>query len=254
MSSEAVKRMLIVTTAMAEVNAGAHYLKGADGGTPGGTAGLFRTPRLLEDLTIDKLGVHTAESDFGVCRGRWEMLKAQGGKQFAKGQHDRDTLLPAYLDDLKASWLPSMLWKSFNGTGLFPRRSSGYLYLGEDCRNRRHFDCEGFVAWVLVKAASKDAGTWRKGVTWYQDGGGGRLDVYQASGPNYVHKDGRKITMNDILDGDILIRKPNEWGGEHIAFACAKGTAVLEASGKDRGVLRSAYKPNWTQLARIVSW
>lgn len=259
MSSEATKRMLVITTAMAEVNAGSHYLKGANGGTPGGAAGLTRTPRLLDDLTIEKLGVHTAESDLGVCRGRWEMLKAQGGKQFAKGQPDRDTLLPAYLEELKTGWLPSMLWKSFNSTGLFPRRSENYLFLGEDCRNRRHFDCEGFIAWVLVKAAGKDAGSWSKGVTWYQNGGKISdkkylLDIYKASGAGYVHEDGRRINTSDILDGDILIRKPNEWGGEHIAFACARGTGVLEASGKDRGVLRSTYKPNWTQLARIKSW
>lgn len=69
-SSESVKRMLIITTATAEVNAKAHYLTGADGGMPGGSSGLSRTPRLLEDLTIEKLGVHAAESDFGVCRGR----------------------------------------------------------------------------------------------------------------------------------------------------------------------------------------
>ncbi len=229
MSSESIKRMLIVTTAMAEVNNGAHYLKGADGGTPGGPSGLFRTPRLLEDLTIDNLGVHAAASDFGVCRGRWEMLKSQGGKQFVKGQHDRDTLLPAYLDELKACGLPPSQWKSFQGTGLFPRRSAGYLYLGEDCRGRRHFDCEGFVVWVLVKAAGKDAGTWRKGVGWYQSGGGGRLEIYQAFGQKYVGNDGKVIKREDILDGDILIRKPNKYGGEHIAIACARGIAVLEA-------------------------
>lgn len=251
MGNETLSRLLIVTTAMAEANAGSHYLKGADGGTPGGVAGLFRTPTLLEDLSIDNLGVHTAKSGFGVCRGRWKLV---AGKKFVKGEYDRDTLLPAYLDELYMSMLPSAQWKSFNYTGLYPRRSSDYLYLGEDCRNRRHFDCEGFVAWVLVKAAGKDPGTWRKGVGWYQDGGGGRLDIYKAVGSSYVRSDGKRLEKNDILDGDILIRKPNEWGGEHIAFACARGSAVIEASGKDRGVVRSNYQANWTQLARIKSW
>ena len=126
-------------------------------------------------------------------------MKSQGGKQFAKGQYDRDTLLPAYLDELKTCGLPSSQWKSFNHTGLFPRRSAGYLYLGEDCRGHRHFDCEGFVAWVLVKAAGKDAGTWRKGVGWYQSGGGGRLQVYQASGQKYVSNDGIVISKLTFL-------------------------------------------------------
>ena len=48
-----------------------------------------------------------------------------------------------------------MLWKSFNDSGLSPRFSADYRYLGEDCRNKRHFDCEGFVAWVIVEAQVK---------------------------------------------------------------------------------------------------
>ena len=59
------------------------------------------------------------------------------------------------------------------------------------------------------------------------------------------------LGQSDILDGDILIRKPNATGGEHIALACAGVSGVLEASGKDRGVIRSAYSANWTNLARI---
>ena len=91
MSSEATKRMLVVTTAMAEVNAGSHYLKGANGGTPGGAAGLTRTPRLLDDLTIEKLGVHTAESDFGVCRGRWEMTTLARHQPIGSGYTHQST-------------------------------------------------------------------------------------------------------------------------------------------------------------------
>jgi hypothetical protein len=91
-------------------------------------------------------------------------------------------------------------------------------------------------------------------VKWYQDGGNGRLDVYQYTGGGvYTHDDGRTISKSQIRGGDILIRKPNSHGGEHIAFACENGDGVLEASGRDHGVLLSTYHPNWTQLARIKS-
>jgi hypothetical protein len=252
MLNNAEKRFLIIATALAEQQLGGHYLSGGDGAIPNQAgSGLFRTLGLKENLAIEKLGVHAAFSDFGTCRGRYAKV---GGKRFSKGEYDRDTLLPEYLDELKASYLGSEYWYDFNHTGLFPRLDKGYLYLGEDCRGKKHFDCEGFIAWVLVKALGKDKGTWRKGVGWYQTGGEGRLDIYKAQGGGiYRHADGRTISQGDLLDGDILIRKPTKDGGEHIAFACAKGNAVLHASGRSIGVICATYHANWTELARIKS-
>ncbi len=251
MASEAEKRTLIINTGMAEVDAGSHYTKGGDGAIPAqpGT-GLFRELELVQDLTLENLGVHAARNSFGVCRGRWDVFV--DGKIIKKPMPERVTLLPEYLTELSKSYLPTDYWWDFNKTGLYPRNSGGYIYLGEDCRNKKHFDCEGFVAWVLVKAAGKDKGTWRKGVDWYQSGGDGRLDIYKASGNQYESKIlGKVIKTSDILDGDILIRKPGPNGGEHIALACAKGSGVLEATNRDHGVHHRAYKSDWTELARI---
>lgn len=253
MATDAEKRILINTTAMAEVNAGGHYLKGGDGAIPGHYgSGLFRQVEVVEYCELETVSVHAAKNSFGVCRGRWGLMTL--GKKFLKGDGgDRDVLLPKYLAELKASILPKYFWWDFENRGLYPRVSSGYIYLGEDCRGKRHFDCEGFVAWVLVKALGKDKGTWRKGVSWYQDGGGGRLKIYKAVGNSYKADDGDVITTSEIRDGDILIRKPNSEGGEHIALACAGGTGVLEASSKNKGVQHSNYTANWTELARIKS-
>lgn len=268
MASNTEKRQMIVLTALVQYQLGGHYLKGADGAIPDDAgSGLFRTLSIAENTTIEKLAVHATKNNWGTCRGRYTKV---GGKKFAKGDGgDRDIHLPEYLADLESTFLPSWFWPPFRDTGLFPRRDVGYIFLGEDCRGKRHFDCEGFVAWVLVEALGKDKGTWRQGVGWYQNGGthkktkaegqtdeefeaSKRLDVYQYTGGGvYTHADGRTISKSQILDGDILIRKPNSHGGEHIAFACENGNAVLEASGKDRGVLCSTYHPDWTQLARI---
>ncbi len=257
MATDEDKRAMMILCAMQEVNDGSHYMKGSSGSIPSvKNSGLFRDAELLENLDIKTkdFGVFAAKNSFGTCPGRWE--KVIGGKQFKSGEDDRDRLLPQYLDKLKTvsdSWQ----WNSFEQTGLYPRRADNYIYLGEDCWNKRHFDCEGFIAWVLIKALSKDQGTWKKGVEWFQNPGNTRLKVYQAQGASYFSAEHGTLTQNDILDGDILIRKPtgkDKHGndtGEHIAFACAKGTGVLEASGKSRGVIRSTYTANWTQLARI---
>ena len=263
MASDAInaqKRAMIITHAMKEVDAGSHYIKGSSGSIPGeNNSGLFRDAELLENLNIKStnFGVFAAKNIFGNCPGRWK--KMMGGWKFALGQYERDILLPAYLEELKTisdSWD----WHSFNDSGCYPRRSGNSIYLGEDCWGKRHFDCEGFIAWVLIKALGKDKGTWRQGVDWYQSVNNDLLKVYQyAGGGDYKSVKHGTITQNDILDGDILIRKPtyinkkNEPAGEHIAFACIRGTGVLEASGQDWGVIRSTYTTNWTQLARIKS-
>jgi len=253
MATDAEKRAMMILCAMQEVNDGSHYMKGSSGSIPGeDNSGLCRNAEYLEnpDIKSKNWGVFAARNSFGTCQGRWD--KMVGGKQFVKGQYDRDTLLPKYLDELKLISDPWQ-WDSFEGTWLYPRLADDFIFLGEDCWQKRHFDCEGFIAWVLVKALGKDQGTWKKGVDWYQSTSNKRLEVYQASGASYVSSTYGTITQNDIRDGDILIRKPsNKKGtGEHIAFACAKGTGVLEASGRSRGVIRSTYTANWTQLARI---
>ena len=76
------------------------------------------------------------------------------------------------------------------------------------------------------------------------------MERVAGAGAEYFN-DGVSLTQADILDGDILIRKPNDAGDEHIAMACASGSGGLEASGKHRGVVRSPYKADWSHLARI---
>jgi hypothetical protein len=56
-------------------------------------------------------------------------------------------------------------WQPFEN-GLYPRRYPGNtgVYLGEDCRGKRHFDCESFIAWVLSRALNQSYGKWGFGV------------------------------------------------------------------------------------------
>lgn len=241
------KRLLIVMKAYSQVLVGSHYLTGTDSAVPGGKGmDSYRNLELKEDLEIDNFAIHAAKNEYGICPGRYN--RKSRSKKFSSGDAD----LQAYLDGLKGSYLPSEQWTDFNNTGLYPRLAYGEMVLGEDCRNKRHFDCESLITWVLVEVLNKDKGIWRKGVDWFQDGGGGRLDVFKRIGLSFKNDKGKVIKKGDILNGDILISKPSSSGGEHIAFACEKGFAVIEASGRREGVISSEFKEkDWTDLARI---
>ena len=244
MPTDGEKRYLLLTTAWGQANLGAHYLNGSDGATPGYANGMGRSLSLAETYEIDGCAVHAARNDYDTCRGRYQKMKGSGGKRFATGTDDRDVQLPKYLTELSESWLPSALhYKSFKSTGLYPRRADDYIYLGEDCRGRKHFDCESFIAWVIVEALKKDKGTWRKSIEWYEQGGGGRLDVFRRTDSNFP-------LSSEFLDGDMLIRLPPE-GHRHMAFTAAKGKFVVHASGRSVGVISAPYSNTWSALARF---
>jgi hypothetical protein len=230
-------RNLIVSTASSAI--GSHYLNGSDGAIPGTSNGMGRELLLKEDSTWSGIAVHAAKNNYGVCRGRFEKV---GGKAFKKTDPDFKAL-EKYAEDLSSSILPSLFWGDFNNTGLYPRRDvNDGIYLGEDCRWTRHFDCESFVAWVIVTALKKDQGTWRKSIEWYNGGGGDRLEVFSK-------EKGTFPDQSQFLDGDILIKlKPGE---RHIGFTSAKGKQVIHASGRSIGVVSSTYMDTWTALARI---
>ena len=155
-------RSLIVATAAHEAALGAHYINGADGGIPGmnaaGEAGgglsASRKIVLLENHTWEDLAVHAAMYGNSVCRGRYE---AVGGKKFLVNMPDYDALKFAYMEELKMLALGH--GKAFAGTGLYPRRGRSMngdtIYLGEDCRGKRHFDCISFVNWVLTSVLKR---------------------------------------------------------------------------------------------------
>ena len=80
------------------------------------------------------------------------------------------------------------------------------LVWGEDCRYVRHFDCIGFVNFVLSLTTSQK---WSFSISQYAAG--------NITGATSVPLDG------PLMDGDILVRNT-----EHIAFLCADGR-ILQA-------------------------
>lgn len=229
------KRYLIYATALEQANKGGHYLKGTDGDLPGFNDGLNvkRDLKIKEDKTEKGLSVHAAANGYGVCRGRYVSVY---GEVFKPG----DSGLEAYIESLSACNLPPSEWEDFQYTWLFPRRDKNTaVYLGEDCRYKRHFDCESFIAWVICHALKQPASRWKKGVTSYNNGLNGKLEIFSPV-PD----------QSEFLNGDILIKlKPKE---EHIGFVKERGINVVHASQPQTGVIVSHYNPStWTAMARI---
>lgn len=251
MSDEQMKRSLIFSTAKTQADIKSHYLNGTDGGTPGNKDGQNHyLLEIKENLTEEHVSVYAVTNKNGTCSGRTE--RVLNGKKLVKPNQDRTELLPAYLEELKSSWKSYFYYPDFNNTGLYPRREDGWIFLGEDCRGKRHFDCQSFIGWVIGDALKK-TGIWGKSIEWFNNGGDGKLDVWQGSA---------MPAKSEMLDGDILIRlqtttnkKGQESTHRHIAFVSRGGNTIVHASGNRVGVISQllSANPTWTALARIKS-
>lgn len=233
-------RFAIIAYAEVQVFWGAHYLKGADGCQPDCRDGLEpRDITLREDSSLKNLAVHAAMNGNRACHGRYRVV---GGKPLYEPPDMKR--IEKYQKSLAESNLPPSQYPAFE-KGLFPRRDpqkQGGIYLGEDCRRKRHFDCESFMAWCISSALHDKWQNWKYGVHIYDAGLQNKLEVTRK-GIGFPDK-------SDLLNGDILIRKTSD--GEHMAFVTDKGGKVLEASDAKHGVVASGYNANhWTAHARI---
>ena len=236
-------RALVVATAAQQAALGAHYINGSDGGITGmnaaGEAGgglsASRKILLLEDHSWEKLAVHAAIYGGRVCQGRYSRV---GGEMF---QPDTDRLR-----DLKNDYVPSLadfpaaLVKPFPGTMLYPRRSrskpGGTIYLGEDCRHKRHFDCISFVNWVLTTVVGR--------LIWFAE-----KDYFSGTKMNAQIL---PATHTPFKNADIGVRI-DATGHEHIGFLTSYGT-MIHARDPEKGVEVSAFemkKDNFTKICRL---
>lgn len=226
------KRFQIANLAMTQVTSFGHYLKGARGGIPGGPAVLGRSVSLKHDPSWPGLRVNTAVNTLQTCYGRWSV---RGGYLFALGT--------AKLEKLKeyvAKWesKPGSSWPHFEDAGMFPRRLGGpgsSIALGEDCRDKRHFDCIGFIYWVLHEIVPSGK--------WMNYG----IANYAKSGAYWDHLG--KLGAGDVKHGDIVTRPATS--PTHIGFI-SFGNKVVHAWMESKGVVMENYAPgDWGGVVRI---
>lgn len=228
---------MIATLAMGQGLMGAHYLKGARGGIPGEGPAVGREVRLKEDSKWDTLRVHTGTNSLQNCYGRW---KTVNGFLFQVGSSEL-ARLKDYVADNKGTPMDS--WPFFPdpptfGAQLFPRRLGGAgsgIAAAEDCRGKRHFDCIGFIYWVLHEISPT--------VEWENHS----ISNYEQ-GFKQVEKMGR-LQADELKHGDIVTRTDSS--PKHIGFI-SFGNKVVHASMESIGMKIESYnREDWTGVSRV---
>ncbi|MDP3474702.1 hypothetical protein [Hydrogenophaga sp.] len=125
----------------------------------------------------------------------------------------------------------------------FPRRIApdSNIFLGESCVGRRHYDCIGFVNFVLSRVLKSD---WRADITFYQSPSK-RFSVTDLSN--------RK---SDVIllarEGDIVLKSADE---RHcgICVASDAGINVVQCQGMHSGLIKTRLNDEWSFLARLIN-
>ncbi|MDZ7637515.1 MAG: hypothetical protein U5J83_04600 [Bryobacterales bacterium] len=223
-------RLKIVEVAAAQADAGAHYLTGCFGAVPGGIDNVRRRRLDLgEHPEWGNLAVHAAEHtnlprpEALRCAGRFERARGQS----ISGDAALERRVREYLEANSA--MPADRWPSFEGMG-FPRkawdefRENYFWVLGEDCRNKAHFDCIGFVNWVLTQI--KRSPVTYSSTQWATEG----------VAPVTV-EEGAPVERN-LEPGDILVRSTGRI--PHMVLV-GENAELIEAAGIRVGVVKSPF-------------
>ncbi len=226
-------RLRMVAVAASQADAGAHYLTGCFGASPGGLDVVRRRRlNLGENLEWDNLAVHAGEHTNLLSAQRPDPLRCAGRYGVTGGREiGRDAALQRrireYLEANRS--LDPRQWPSFEGVG-YPRKAwdefnDRYFYvLGEDCRNKAHFDCIGFVNWVLTQL-KKEPITYSS-AQWSNE----RVaPVSVEEGPPAAAR---------LEPGDLLIRGTGRI--PHIVIV-GEDRQLIEAAGIRVGVVRSEF-------------
>jgi hypothetical protein len=130
------------------------------------------------------------------------------------------------------------------GHSEFPRRinSGGLIHLGESCNGIRHYDCIGFVNWVLSKVLRP---RWKQSMVYYTNTGG--KDLFKI----------REFDNGDDLVpkaevGDLVAKSPTD---PHIGI-CATHNGRLEVvncRSMSEGLVCSPLTGEWRFLAKLIA-
>lgn len=220
---------------LARRQVGEHYLWGGRGEIPGGGTACSLPARNVsmapdsfdQHAPIVRTAIHPLFNAY--CAGRWGTKS--GGRPF----DPRDTDLINYLEQQKFK-PPERVQDYF---GFTPRKVSGGQYTdialvwGEPCNGKRHFDCVGFLNWILSNAFGS-AFVWN--ISDYRTRYASQNQHFDLVAERFNPQ------SHKLLPGDIAVS-----GTEHIGFVVSPNELV-EAMDARHGVVLSALP------ARIVGW
>jgi cell wall-associated NlpC family hydrolase len=231
---------------------GAHYVWGSAGATPGGQEGSRMRPGavdLVQPQSTDAANPAVFAAccrveNYYVCAGRYDPDRGgiEGGRRWNQGETD----LEAYLSELRGQ--PEDEWEPYFDV-YSPRRvvkagKPGDIVWGEDCRDRRHFDCVGFVNYLYDAALAELTTRWA-GKPWSMS-----IAQYKAeSGLGAT----AAVSGGSLMEGDILTI-----GNHHIGLFAGDGDGstdnpgrVVQAADTEMGVIVGDYKPQWDGMYRL---
>lgn len=233
-----------VTEARTLSTIGAHYLTNTFGAVPGEADRITgrRLSYISHDFQWRSLAIRTAEFGGLRCCGRYV---AAGGRRI----HAPMTANPP---DSLQRWIQQVQthpeWDYVNNPRMstsrapafenhfWPRRHSttnsykDYVYIGESCAGKMHFDCVGFVCYVFTRATGKR---------------------FWVGLRNFDNR-GTIIPVNTVSPGDIIL------SNTHVALVESKDRSniwLIHANGDQRGVERTAFDRSastWRSNLRAV--
>ena len=228
--------------ALSQVDAGAHYVWGSAGATPGGAEGtrrrpgdVFLEPARLAPGSPSVFAAACSVSGRHVCAGRYQNEVLGGGRPAAADDADLVAYLASLEDRDETEWEP--YYELYT-----PRvTDSGLIVWGEDCRGRKHFDCVGLINWCAENAVDRRYPISYEISQWASN----------ISGTKAV------LLTEEIMHGDILIRsEPPDHPFCHIGMLAIDPLTgfqgVVEAASSELGVIKTeGYNPErWTLRRR----
>ena len=213
MATAEQRRQEILNFAQGLARDGAHYLWGAEALKPSRTSGGFAPVALDQPANATFCAAtNTVGGQVFVCAGRCS--RRTGGGLIASP--DNNTLLKAFI----AQWAGKPHSQYGWGDELTPRLVKGkdvrdyqggidltdQVVWGEGCDHTLHFDCGGFVRWVVLQVC----GVVIKGIS-------GLPDPATMLTPKHTPMARLVKAGETLLPADIVVYD----GGTHIAFAIA---------------------------------
>lgn len=257
---------------------GCHYVTGGYGATPGRSDGHPKRPDNAVIVkpsftTSDPLVLAAKVSGKRICKGRYRNGAVNGWHNPDKKELGRYL---GWIEDLKAADVAPKSWMGFktfekfetdpNGAGkigaigdlalraqayiewfrhkqvrtdVYPRKVKSQIILGEDCSNRRHFDCIGFVNFCISEVWKSG---WMFGYEQYRDK------------PKICN--GAEVKLGSGLkNGDLVLRDPHGSLPFHIGLVVNDGLSVANAKGGNVGMGIDKFSAsNWSYARRILRY
>jgi hypothetical protein len=134
-----------------------------------------------------------------------------------------------------------------NGTPEFPRRinADGAVHLGESCVGVRHYDCIGFVNFVLSKVLRP---RWKNDMAYYTNKD--NKDLFRVRDLSSAADKAALVSMAE--EGDLVAKSPDN---PHIGICTVrKGQLVVtNCRSMAEGLLDTPLSAEWSFLARLRS-